>query len=156
MGLVLSEEKILKVVDTCNGGLLLRFKNDLGGRDTVIFEGDYAVRYQGGDVQSIDRFVTDFSPAGESGRTEVLKTEIVESIQASRFYHKRNAEGMKQLLTSRWVEMFTGVINDTPENQREKWLRVEVRERGNVEKLKNDLCFMTIEVMLPKRFVDER
>ncbi|TVR40865.1 MAG: hypothetical protein EA392_02940 [Cryomorphaceae bacterium] len=150
----LSEKKTLTVVDDC-GGVLLRFKNDHSGRDLVMFPGNFAVRYSSGQVRTFDKFVTDFSLSGDTGREDILSSEVVEKIQCSRFFPVANKDGMKQLFTSRSVEMFTGVKNDTPANQRNLWVQVRVSIRDWNERARENVIFVSIEIELPKRYVDE-
>ena len=150
----LTDEKLYRIFDTCDTGVLLRFKNDFGGRDLIFFPGNYAIRTNSGSVQTFDRFVKDFSPTGDSGRQDILLSEIIESIQCSRFISKANGEGMRQLFTSRFVEIFTGQKNDTPANQRNKWLQVRVSLRDWNERVKDNMIFVSIQVELPKRYVD--
>jgi len=51
-----------RVVDPCQG-ILLRFKNDLGGRDQVFFEHNAAMVYEAQTTATKETEITDFTPA---------------------------------------------------------------------------------------------
>lgn len=145
----------MKIIDPCDG-LILRFKNDFGGRDLIHFPGNYQVIFQSGNVQSVEVAVSDFLPASlERGREQVLSIDAVERIQCSRMVKRANIEGLKQLFSSRYVELFTGKKDDTTANKQNKWLQVQVSLRDWVERIKENEIFISIEIELPKRFVDE-
>ena len=145
----------MKIVEPCDG-LILRFKNDFGGRDLVHFPGNYSISFQQGDTKTIKSNITDFSPSSRDRGTEgVLKITAGEKIQCSRFVKSINGPGMRQLFTSRFVELFTGSKNDTIENNEKSWLQVQVRIRDWNERIKENQIFVSVEIELPQTQTDE-
>jgi len=73
----------------------------------------------------------------------------------SRQFPSTESEGIRQLLRSREVELFTGVKNDTLFNQQNKWVKVQVIGRGWVERRNYFTFKVTIEIILPELITDE-
>ena len=146
---------IMRMVDP-KDGLILRFKNDLGGRDLMHFPGNYALFYENETVTTVEMNVTDFrSDTGARGRESVLRLRSQDKIQCSRFVKIENKEAAKQLLSSRFVELYTGKKNDAPLQRDQNWLNVKIRLRGWSERAKENYVFLSIEITLPERYTDE-
>ena len=149
------QEKTMKVIDPCDG-LILRFKNDLGGRDLVHFAGNYAKFFEVKTELKTDVEVTDFGFGSiDRSREKVLKKSSQDKIQCSRFFPSVNIDGFKQLLSSRYVELFTGVKNADLTSQTLDWIEVQISLREWQERVKENLVFIAIEILLPERFKDE-
>lgn len=145
----------MKIVEPCDG-LILRFKNDFGGRDLVHFPGNYSISFQQGETRTIKSNISDFSETSrERGTEDVLEIKAGEKIQCSRFVKQVNGPGLKQLFTSRFVELFIGQKNDTPSIQQNGWLQVQVRLRDWSERIKENQIFVSIEIELPETLTDE-
>lgn len=145
----------MKIVEPCDG-LMLRFKNDFGGRDLIHFPGNYSISFQQGEIRTVKSNVTDFSRISkERGTEDVLVIRAGEKIQCSRFVKKANGPGMKQLFTSRYVEIFTGVKNDNTFNKQNSWLQVQIRIRDWNERINENQIFISAEIELPETLTDE-
>ena len=146
---------IMRMVDP-KDGLILRFKNDLGGRDLMHFPGNYALFYENETVTTVEMNVTDFTEStGARGRETVLKLRSQDKIQCSRFIAIENKEAAKQLLSSRFVELYTGQKNDAPLQRDQNWLNVKIRLRDWNERAKENYIFLAIEIIPPERYTDE-
>jgi hypothetical protein len=149
------QEKTMKVIDPCDG-LILRFKNDLGGRDLVHFAGNYAKFFEVKTDLKTDIDVKDFGFGSlDRAREKVLKKSTQDKIQCSRFFPAINADGFKQLLSSRYIEIYTGIKNDDDTSKALDWIEVQVSLREWQERVKENLIFIAIEIILPERFKDE-
>jgi hypothetical protein len=145
----------MRVVNPCDG-LILRFKNDLGGRDLVHFEGNFNKVFEMKTDLKTEVNLSDFgTTALDRGREKVLKKSTVDKIQCSRFFPVKNEDGFKQLLASRYIELFTGVKNDTNTNRSFRWIEVQIELRDWQLRDKENMVFIAIDVILPERFTDE-
>ena len=146
---------IMRMVDP-KDGLILRFKNDLGGRDLMHFPGNYALFYENETVTTVEMNVTDFTEStGARGRETVLKLRSQDKIQCSRFIAIENKEAAKQLLASRFVELYVGQKNDTVLQRDGNWINVKLRLRDWNERAKENYIFLAIEIIPPERYTDE-
>ena len=155
MGTIAINSILFRVVDPCNG-VMLRFKNDLGGRDQIFFQHNASITYEAQTESTKENEITDYSlTAKETSNIEVLKMRAQDKMVVSRQLPTSETEAIKQLLRSRYVEMFTGVKNDTLSNKQNLWKQVQVFQRGWNQKL-NGLHFkVTIEIVLPELLTDE-
>ena len=146
---------LMRVIAPCDG-LILRFKNDLGGRDLIHFPGNFALLFENETVTTVEMNVTDFTEStGARGRETVLKLRSQDKIQCSRFIAIENKEAAKQLLASRFVELYVGQKNDTVLQRDGNWINVKLRLRDWNERAKENYIFLAIEITLPERYTDE-
>lgn len=154
----------MKIINPCDG-LILRFKNDFGGRDLVHFPGNYLVSFEQGETRTVKSNISDFSDESKQrGTSEVISIEAGEKILCSRWVKKQNGPGMKQLFTSRYVEIYTGKkvesipggeIELEPKDLQFGWLQVQIAKRDWNERIKENQIFISAEIELPEILTDE-
>ena len=147
------EKKDYRIVD-CDDLVLLRFKNNKGGRDSIGFYGNATNVFEGETTETQTRDVADFSSTSiERGREKVVKKRSQDKVVVSRSFPIYNKEGVKQLIDSHYIELFTGVKNDTAANQRNKWLEVQINLLQWTERQRDNQLFVVIEIIKPERYI---
>lgn len=145
----------MRIIDP-HDGLILRFKNDLGGRDLIHFPGNYALFVENETLTTVELNIENFNiDSPERSRDSVLKLRTQDKIQCSRFIDIENKDVVKQLISSRFVELYTGQKNDSESNQINAWVQVKIRLRDWNERSKENQIFVAIEIIPPERYTDE-
>jgi len=104
---ILTEKKKINVIDACTDGVYLRWLNDIGGYDYWYFDGNTKEQPKVSDEQIISKPIDDVK--GVRSNFEVLKKKYEEGIAIFTSFEKKNAEGFRQLLRSKEVQMYDGV-----------------------------------------------
>ncbi len=136
----------LRVRKYCNGDIVLKFLNNYAGWDTVHFDGN-AVRVFTQSIDEVEaRRVKNFSVLhGAPGIEIVTKISAGESIQCTRQFPSYEKEGIQQMLSSRFVQIY----------YEDKWLDVQLSLKTWKDKIKDNAILVTIEIKLPERLINE-
>jgi len=139
--IVLTEVLPFTVDESCGDGIFLRWENDSGAVDQWYFKGNIAENPEIGDAIYFEKYVDDL--LNTTSNFEVTQKSYAESITAYAEFDKDNAEGFKQLMRSRQIEMYVlGVF-----------YQIDIRVVNFNVKKYNPFGKITIEIILPKKYI---
>lgn len=141
MTTVLTEVLNIAVSDTCQSGVFLRWQNDYGGVDQWLFNGNMSEKVSISDVEYFEKNIDDL--VDERSNFEVIRKTFAEGKTVYTTFDKTNTEGFKQLLRSRFIQMYIAG----------EWYQVDVNLVSmNVEEFM-PFGKLTIDIVLPKIYV---
>jgi hypothetical protein len=138
---ILTEQLRIKVSKACEPVVYLRWENDYGGIDYYAFTGNIIDMPQVSKQVYFDRQIDEL--LNEISNFETVSKEYDENLRAHATFTKVNAEGMKQLLRSRKIEMY----HDS------KWWRVDVQGESFQNERNKLLGRMRIKVILNRKYI---
>ena len=138
---IISEILTIEIRDVCSGGVYLRWENDLGGMDQWYFDGNNLSLPEQVSQEYYDKYVDELADVTQN--FEVLDIEYAENISCKTMFHKDNAEGFKQLLRSKNIEMYSGG----------DFYKVAVLPESFTLERNKPYGKMDIQIILPKTYV---
>lgn len=102
----LTENILVDIEDPCPNGVFLRWINDMGGVDSWYFTGNIAQLPQVDNTNYFLNFIDDL--LNETSNFEIISKEYKENLRVYAIFKKENAEGFKQLIRSKSIEMLVG------------------------------------------------
>ena len=138
---VISEILTIEVQEVCSGGVYLRWENDYGGMDQWYFDGNNASLPEQTNQEFFDKYLDEL--VDETQNFEVMDIEYTENLRCKTMFHKDNAEGFKQLLRSKNIEMY----------KNGDFYTVGVIAEAYTEERLKPYCKLDIQVILPKTYV---
>lgn len=141
MSQVISEILTIEVQNVCSGGVFLRWENDMGGMDQWMFDGNTSTDVQISAQEYFEKYVEEL--VNETTNFELISLEYSEVLKAKTMFDKANAEGFKQLLRSKNVQMLVGAT----------WWTVGVMVDLFILERHKSYGKLNIQVVLPKTYV---
>ena len=157
-------EIFARTVNVCEGDTIIRFLNDYSGWDVVLFPGNGQQSFEREIDATSSLRVTNFaSNGGQTARERVDKITAGGTINVSRFFDGANKEGVDQMLSSRFVQIWTGPIPFTEpfdvggvKQKPDYWLDCQLSLNRYEQRNKVNMIFISIKIILPKRFTNEQ
>jgi hypothetical protein len=112
---IVTEQLKIKTQKACEPVVFLRWENDYGGVDYYAFKGNIVDIPQVTNQIYFDKQIDQL--LNETSNFETVSKQYDESLRCSGSFEKENAEGMKQLIRSKQIEMY----------HNSKWLQVDVQ-----------------------------
>ncbi len=103
----LTETLKIKVISECVEGIYLRWRNDYGGHDHWLFTGNIRDFPRISNEAVFSKTIDDL--AGARSNFEVIRKEFEDGLSIFTTFEKKNAEGFKQLIRSKEVQMWDGL-----------------------------------------------
>jgi len=141
MSQVVSEILTIEIQGVCSGGVFLRWENDMGGMDQWMFDGNTSTDVQISAQEYFEKYVEEL--VNETTNFELISLEYSEVLKAKTMFDKVNAEGFKQLLRSKNIQMFVGAT----------WWTVGVVLESFILERHKSYGKLNIQVVLPKTYV---
>jgi hypothetical protein len=138
--------KTFRIEKRCPGDQVVRFKNDYGGYDLVLFKGNARSEFQNEVVDTIERIVENYGTARDGGKETILRLRSGYSMEVSRYFSTDEKEGYNQLFSSRLVQL---LIDNN-------WYDVRISPKRWDEKARENIIFVVAEITLPERLTDEQ
>ena len=140
MAYIITEILPIDVIDACSG-VYLRWINDLGGIDQWLFTGNETQLIEKSDVVYFEPYIDEL--ADQTENFKALSFDYNETLKIYTTFDKANAEGFKQLVRSRSIQM---LLND-------EWYSVGVAlDNFNVQKT-NPYGKITLQIVTPKKYL---
>jgi hypothetical protein len=139
--ITLSELLTIDIQTPCSGGVYLRWENDYGGMDSWYFDGNNSAAIEQSNQEYFHNYVEELADVTKN--FETLSLDYGENIRCKTMFDKANAEGFKQLLRSKNIQMYSGG----------DWYTVAVMAESFILERNKPTGKLDIQVILPKTYV---